>query len=157
MKPLKFAGSSEDDLAAFPKEAKGLAGNELWQVQLGLMPSDWKPMLNVGAGAYGIRVHVLGEWRVIYVAKFADTAYTLKGTRTCEQVYCMPSRRKPSRHAIKTSRLRQRFPRPRFLAGRSRPSTRHLTIARLRSDTLQVREIQPRHADYTGDQSGKES
>jgi len=27
MKPLKFIDSSEDDLAAFPKEAKGLAGN----------------------------------------------------------------------------------------------------------------------------------
>lgn len=40
MKPLKFTGSSEDDLAAFPKEAKGLAGNELRQVQLGLIPSD---------------------------------------------------------------------------------------------------------------------
>jgi len=77
MKPLKFTGSSEDDLAAFPKEAKGLAGNELWQVQLGLMPSDWKPMLNVGAGAYEIRVHVLGEWRVIYVAKFTDAIYVL--------------------------------------------------------------------------------
>ena len=76
-KQLKFIGSSEDDLAAFPKEAKGLAGNELWQVQLGLMPSDWKPILNVGAGAYEIRVHVLGEWRVIYVAKFADAVYVL--------------------------------------------------------------------------------
>jgi len=36
MKPLRFTGSSKDDLAAFPNEAKGLAGNELWQVQLGL-------------------------------------------------------------------------------------------------------------------------
>ena len=47
MKPLKFIGSSEDDLAEFSREAKGLAGNELWQIQLGLMPSDWKPMLDV--------------------------------------------------------------------------------------------------------------
>lgn len=77
MKPLKFIGSSEDDLAAFPKEAKGAAGQELWQVQLGLMPLDWKPILNVGAGAYEIRVHVLGEWRVIYVAKFANAIYVL--------------------------------------------------------------------------------
>lgn len=77
MKPLKFVGSSEDDLAAFPKEAKGAAGQELWQVQLGLMPSDWKPILNVGAGAYEIRIHVLGEWRVIYVAKFTDAIYVL--------------------------------------------------------------------------------
>ncbi|MDD5241676.1 MAG: type II toxin-antitoxin system RelE/ParE family toxin [Sulfuricella sp.] len=77
MKPLKFIGSSEDDLAAFPNEAKGAAGHELWQMQLGLMPSDWKPVMNIGAGAYEIRVHVLGEWRVIYVAKFADAIYVL--------------------------------------------------------------------------------
>jgi len=77
MKLLKFIGSSEDDLSEFPKEAKGAAGHELWQIQLGLMPSDWKPMLTVGTGAYEIRVHVLGEWRVIYVAKFADTVYVL--------------------------------------------------------------------------------
>jgi len=29
MKPLKFIGSSEDDLVEFPKEAKGAAGHEL--------------------------------------------------------------------------------------------------------------------------------
>jgi phage-related protein len=41
------------------------------------MPSDFKPMLNVGAGAYEIRLHVLGEWRVIYVAKFDNAVYVL--------------------------------------------------------------------------------
>jgi phage-related protein len=77
MKPLKFIGSSEDDLASFPCEVKQVSGYPLFRVQAGLMPSDWKPMLNVGAGAYEIRVHVLGEWRVIYVAKFADAVYVL--------------------------------------------------------------------------------
>ena len=77
MKPLKFIGSSEDDLAAFPREVKQAAGFQLFRVQAGLMPADWKPMLNVGAGAYEIRIHVLGEWRVIYVAKFADAVYVL--------------------------------------------------------------------------------
>ena len=41
------------------------------------MPSDFKPMINVGAGAYEIRLHVLGEWRVIYVAKFDNAVYVL--------------------------------------------------------------------------------
>lgn len=77
MKPLKFIGSSENELADFPREVKQVAGYQLYRVQAGLMPSDWKPMLNVGAGAYEIRVHVLGEWRVIYVAKFADAIYVL--------------------------------------------------------------------------------
>lgn len=77
MKPLKFIGSSADDLASFPLEARRAAGFDLWQVQRGLMPSDWKPMLNVGAGAYELRVHVLGEWRVIYVARFDAAVYVL--------------------------------------------------------------------------------
>ena len=31
----------------------------------------------VGAGVAEIRIHVLGEWRVLYVAKFADAVYVL--------------------------------------------------------------------------------
>lgn len=34
-------------------------------------------MLSVGSGAYEIRLHVLGEWRVIYVAKFDNAVYVL--------------------------------------------------------------------------------
>lgn len=41
------------------------------------MPSDFKPLPGVGTGAYELRLHVLGEWRVIYVAKFADAVYVL--------------------------------------------------------------------------------
>ena len=77
MKTLRFIGSSLDDLRDFPLEARRDAGFELDAVQRGLMPSDFKPMLNVGAGAYEIRVHALGEWRVIYVAKFNDAVYVL--------------------------------------------------------------------------------
>jgi len=77
VKLLKFAGSSLSDLREFPAESRRAAGFELWQVQCGLMPSDFKPLLGVGPGAYEIRVHVEGEWRVIYVAKFSDSIYVL--------------------------------------------------------------------------------
>lgn len=77
MKPLYFIGDSLDELSAFPAEARRAAGHELWQVQNGLMPSDFKPMRAVGSGAYEVRVHVLGEWRVIYVAKFESAVYVL--------------------------------------------------------------------------------
>lgn len=77
MKPLCFVGGSAGDLSAFPAEARRAAGFELWQVQRGLMPSDFKPMQSVGPGAYEVRIHVLGEWRVIYVAKFRDSIYVL--------------------------------------------------------------------------------
>jgi phage-related protein len=65
MKELHFVGTALDDLRDFPMEARREAGFELGLVQRGYMPSDFKPMLNVGAGAYEIRIHVLGEWRVI--------------------------------------------------------------------------------------------
>ncbi len=34
-------------------------------------------MADLGPGVYEIRVQVLGEWRVIYVAKFAEAVYVL--------------------------------------------------------------------------------
>lgn len=77
MKKLKFVGSSQADLAGFPEEAKRRAGFELWQVQLGLMPIDFKPMPTVGAGAYEVRIKVGTQWRVIYVAHRGDAVYVL--------------------------------------------------------------------------------
>ena len=36
-----------------------------------------KPIKEVVAGVREIRIHVLGEWRVLYVAKFAESVYVL--------------------------------------------------------------------------------
>lgn len=77
MKPLEFVGTSREDLRSFPAEARRAVGFELSFVQQGLMPTDWKPVKEVGPGAMEIRIHVLGEWRVIYVAKFGDAVYVL--------------------------------------------------------------------------------
>ena len=77
MKPLEFVGSSMDDLRAFPAEARRAAGFELGFIQRGLDPSDWKPMSEVGVGVREIRIRILGEWRVLYVAKFAEAVYVL--------------------------------------------------------------------------------
>ena len=57
MKDLRFIGS-QTDLAAFPEDAKREAGFDLWQVQLGLILRDFKPMPTVGAGAYEVRVKI---------------------------------------------------------------------------------------------------
>jgi phage-related protein len=77
MKSLRFIGSSLDDIRDFPADARRQAGFELDAVQRGLEPSDWKPMASVGTGVREIRIHVLNEWRVIYVAKLADAIYVL--------------------------------------------------------------------------------
>ena len=76
-KPVLFIGSSRDDLREFPAEVRRVLGEELLRVQNGLMPVDFKPLKDVGKGAYEIRVHLNGAWRVIYVAKFADAIYVL--------------------------------------------------------------------------------
>jgi phage-related protein len=77
MKPLEFVGSSREDLRNFPADARRAAGFELSFVQQGLAPTDWKPIKEVGSGAVAIRIHILGDWRVIYAATFADAVYVL--------------------------------------------------------------------------------
>lgn len=74
------------------------AGFELRAIQNGLEPSDWKPMRTIGSGVREIRIHVLGEWRVIYVAKLKDAVYVLhafqnKGRRTSPQDIDLARRR----------------------------------------------------------------
>ena len=70
-------GSSLDDLRNFPDEARRAAGFELYAVQCGYDPRDWRPMPAIGPGVKEIRIHSLGEWRVVYVAKFSESVYVL--------------------------------------------------------------------------------
>jgi phage-related protein len=77
MKALKFIGSSLDDLRNFPDEARRAVGFELRTLQNGLEPSGWKPMQSVAPGVSEILIHVLGEWRVIYIARIKDAIYVL--------------------------------------------------------------------------------
>jgi phage-related protein len=77
MKPLVWLGSSHDDIRRFPEGARQDAGFELYQVQCGHEPSDWKPMPAVGSGVKEIRVHDRNEYRVMYVTKFAEAVYVL--------------------------------------------------------------------------------
>ena len=78
MKTVKFLGSALDDLRAFPPAAKWEAGHELYLVQIGQEPEDWKPMNTVGKGVKEIRIRdAAGAFRIIYVAKFANRVYVL--------------------------------------------------------------------------------
>ncbi len=67
-----------EDLSAFPTSVRARAGHELFMVQVGREPDDWKPMPSVGAGACEIRMRDdAGAFRVIYAAKFEDAVYVL--------------------------------------------------------------------------------
>lgn len=77
-KPVRFVGSSLEDLREFLRDARRAAGFQLDKVQNGEVPDDWKPMPSVGSGACEIRVRGEGgAFRVIYVAKFSEAVYVL--------------------------------------------------------------------------------
>jgi phage-related protein len=78
MKAVRFVGSAREDLAAFPEPARRIAGYELFMVQVGREPSDFKPMSDVGAGVHELRVRDrAGAFRVIYVARLDEAVYVL--------------------------------------------------------------------------------
>jgi len=56
MKAVHFIGTAREELAAFPESARRRAGYELFMVQVGREPADFKPMPSVGRGAYELRV-----------------------------------------------------------------------------------------------------
>jgi phage-related protein len=78
MKPVHFVGTLREDLRELPDSAKETAGFQLFKVQQGKEPDDWKPMPSVGAGVQEIRVRdERGAYRVFYVAKFEEAVYVL--------------------------------------------------------------------------------
>lgn len=76
-KALFWVGATLERLRAFPDASRREAGHQLHRVQLGLQPSDWKAMPSVGPGVVEIRIHEQGEYRVMYVARFAEAIYVL--------------------------------------------------------------------------------
>lgn len=98
-KPIEFRGRTLDDLYLFPDRARREAGYQLYQVQEGYDPDDWKPMNSIGRGAREIRIRdVDGAFRVIYVAKLADAIYVLhcfqkKTQKTSPEDIALASRR----------------------------------------------------------------
>ena len=101
MRRLTFLGSAKDDLSAFPEMARRRAGYELFMVQAGRDPDDWKPMPSVGAGACEIRVRDrAGAFRVIYVTTFGSAVYVLHAFQKKSQ--------KTARRDIELARARYR-------------------------------------------------
>lgn len=67
-----------EDLSRFPAAARRKAGFQLFRVQAGDDPDDWKPMNDIGPGVKEIRIRERdGAFRVFYVASFARAVYVL--------------------------------------------------------------------------------
>jgi len=85
----------------FPEEARRDAGFNLNFVQVGLEPSDWKPMKAAGPGVTELRVRdASGAFRVIYLATRPEAVYVL---------HCFQKKTRKTRKAdidLAASRLR---------------------------------------------------
>ena len=78
MKPVRFLGDSLKRLREFPPEASQDAGHQLYKVQRGEQPDDFKPLPAVGQGIEEIRVwDETGTYRVVYTARRSEAVYVL--------------------------------------------------------------------------------
>jgi phage-related protein len=78
VKPIRFLGTSLEDLRRFPTEARQAAGFQLHKVQLGEPPDDWKPMGGIGRGVIECRIReASGAFRLLYVSALPDAIHVL--------------------------------------------------------------------------------
>jgi phage-related protein len=78
-KPLKWIGSSKDDVSAFPQEVKARIGGALWDAQLGRKAPFAKPLKGFGgAGVLEVVDDFDGDtYRAVYTVIFAEAVYVL--------------------------------------------------------------------------------
>ena len=78
MKPVIFEGDSLKRLRQFPGSVRDDLGYQLYRLQLGRQPVDFKPMPAIGPGVEEIRVRdSTGAYRVVYTARISDAVYVL--------------------------------------------------------------------------------
>ena len=78
MKRVIWVGSAKKDLQqCFSRMAQREAGYQIYRLQEGSDPKDWKPLHGVGPGIREIRIHAENEYRIIYVAQFEEALYIL--------------------------------------------------------------------------------
>jgi phage-related protein len=88
LKPIRWLGATRDHIREQRPAIRYEFGQQLFRVQMGLMPNSYKPMSAVGPGTYEIRVQDAdGIARLMYVANFHDTVcvlhvFTKKSQRT---------------------------------------------------------------------------
>jgi phage-related protein len=86
MKPVVWVGSAKVDLKTFPAPVVDDMGHQLFRVQCGLEPDDWKPMSSVGLGVKEIRLRdSTGAFRTIYLATRPEAVYVLHCFRKTSQ------------------------------------------------------------------------
>lgn len=78
-KPVRWVGSSKEDLRAFPKEVRRRVGGALWDAQIGLKAPFVKPLKGFrGAGVLEVVEGFAGNaYRAVYSVRFPGVVYVL--------------------------------------------------------------------------------
>ena len=78
-KPVRWVGSSPEDLRVFPEDVRRRIGGALWDAQLGLKAPYAKPLKGfMGAGVLEIVDDFDGDtFRAVYTVRFAQAVYVL--------------------------------------------------------------------------------
>jgi phage-related protein len=78
MKWIAWVGDAKRQVQDFPDAARSEAGHQLWRVQMGRDPDDWKPMPSIGNGVREIRIReASGAFRIVYIATLPQAVYVL--------------------------------------------------------------------------------
>lgn len=75
---IAWEGDSKEVLQSFPEDARQNFGFELWQLQQGERPSDYRPLPSIGTGVFELRDQDDRAWyRVVYLSRINDVIYVL--------------------------------------------------------------------------------
>lgn len=73
-----WEGDSRETLVGFPESVRQNLGFQLWQLQQGEKPSDYRPVTSIGAGVFELRDQDERAWyRVVYLSRINDVIHVL--------------------------------------------------------------------------------
>ncbi len=75
---VAWEGDSREILQSFPEKVRQNFGFELWQLQQGERPRDYRPLPSIGSGVFELRDQDERAWyRVVYLSRINDIIYVL--------------------------------------------------------------------------------
>jgi len=113
---VAWEGDSREVLHSFPDGVRQNLGFQLWQLQQGERPADYRPLPSIGTGVFELRDQDERAWyRVVYLSRIKDVIYVL---------HCFEKKsREMSRRDFETAKRRLKAVRAR-LAGEKKHEKR---------------------------------
>jgi phage-related protein len=73
-----WEGDSREVLQTFPEHVRQNLGFQLWRLQQGERPSDYRPLSSIGTGVFELRDQDERAWyRVVFLSRINDVIYVL--------------------------------------------------------------------------------